>query len=325
MTAGSWERVRGCGVGRYRSRTVPPHGSSGTVSVRIPCDDLRETVVRDGGAERQTASEAFGEGVQTIVIESAVGTDHGSVNDTGYKTRSKIIRYSPYSIDDTGDSMSRREEPKPRTRIITATIHSDEGCVATLSYDGRRMTATKEDGTPLQIESISSDLFYHNDLGKRKHVFIDRTSEVPTLNMDEVLFGYDLVFAVDTNTNPHVSPNTSAGVMVQVLLSRVDGGIHYEFRPELQFKCDDTKGWKMEPLGWKASIEHIMKTHPEGKIALIVDSEQGRLDAFNKREEPITENFYLPPGFYLLYADSRKKDTIANRAMDCCDRMARLI
>ena len=57
--------------------------SFGTVFVRIPCDDPRETIVHGCGAERKTASEAFGKGVQTFVIESAVGTDHGF----GYVTR----------------------------------------------------------------------------------------------------------------------------------------------------------------------------------------------------------------------------------------------
>ena len=66
------------------------HGSSGTISVLIPCDDLRETVVRDGGAERQTASEAFGEGVKTLVIESAVGTDHGFGNVAWYKIKTHM-------------------------------------------------------------------------------------------------------------------------------------------------------------------------------------------------------------------------------------------
>ena len=60
--------------------------SFGTVFVRIPCDDSRETIVHGRGAERKTASEAFGKGVQTLVIESAVGMDHGFRNAVWYKT-----------------------------------------------------------------------------------------------------------------------------------------------------------------------------------------------------------------------------------------------
>ena len=44
--------------------------SFGTVFVQIPCYDPRETIVHGCGAKQKTASEAFGEGVQTPVIES---------------------------------------------------------------------------------------------------------------------------------------------------------------------------------------------------------------------------------------------------------------
>ena len=60
--------------------------SFGTVFVRIPCDDPRETIVHGCGAERKTASEAFGKEVQTLVIESAVGIDYGFGNAVWYKT-----------------------------------------------------------------------------------------------------------------------------------------------------------------------------------------------------------------------------------------------
>jgi hypothetical protein len=60
-----------------------------------------------------------------------------------------------------------------------------------------------------------------------------------------------------------------------------------------------------ERIGWWDTIRR-MTAHPvvRGSVALIVDSDLGRLTALNAREEPILDGFYLPEGFTLLYASA---------------------
>ena len=66
---------------------IHPRNLSGIITAYISDKASRKTVVRNDCIEGQTASEAFGEGTQALVIESAVGTDHGCESVNMYKIK----------------------------------------------------------------------------------------------------------------------------------------------------------------------------------------------------------------------------------------------
>ena len=58
-------------------------------------------------------------------------------------------------------------------------------------------------------------------------------------------------------------------------------------------------------------------------VAIVVDSELGALQQYNKREKPLVQDIYLPPGFTLVYASADSgMEFIANQLIRICDKCA---
>ncbi len=90
---------------------------------------------------------------------------------------------------------------------------------------------------------------------------------------------------------------------------------------------DNTKILKPEVHAWAVAINtvysQIQNKRRNKTVAIVVDSELGALQQYNKREKPLVQGFYLPSGFTLVYASA---DTgmafISNQLIRICDKCA---
>jgi hypothetical protein len=146
------------------------------------------------------------------------------------------------------------------------------------------------------------------------------------LDSNRELTRFDWVFAVDTNTEDIGSVHVSITVPtlirdIEIKPPRWDA----KLVPQDAFEFHDCTS-APEAVGWCHVIRRIegdSRFH-KSKIAVIVDSELGRLTSINARKEPIEGSFYLPPGFQLIYGtrDGGTQEHIANAAIADCDRDA---
>lgn len=61
------------------------------------------------------------------------------------------------------------------------------------------------------------------------------------------------------------------------------------------------------------------------KIALVVDSDLGNIDSYNKREKPIFNNFLLPEEFELIYATDKVSDNVFNAMIKRCHFLSNVL
>lgn len=71
------------------------------------------------------------------------------------------------------------------------------------------------------------------------------------------------------------------------------------------------------------AIQKIQSEEPENRrIAFVVDSDLGNLEAYCNRSKPLHKDFYLPPNFTLLYASADRSDEWPNQMIKRCDKLA---
>jgi len=180
-----------------------------------------------------------------------------------------------------------------------------------------------EDGPVTPIASLVETSY----VGKARTKVITRapTDEDPRLrNPSLILFDYDLICVVDTNTKSIDGVKCSV-VCLGLFTSKVEG-VRGTVSPvdstvfRLPDDCDSP-----ERRGWVAAIEYISETRnppPSTKVAIVVDSEMNSLRKINTLKEPVHGKTMLPAGFTLIFATADKKDTIQNRLIRQCDEEA---
>ena len=183
-----------------------------------------------------------------------------------------------------------------------------------------------EDGEVVAPENIGVGSAYAR-AEKQPKVLTRATAEPVNIQLDpnRALSRFDFVFAVDTNTKQIGTVKVS--VSASVLITHIEIG---ETRWDAKLVPQDPVEFHQatappERIGWWETIKRIT-SHREvsGPIALIVDSDLDKLDAFNCRHEPILDGQYLPDGIQLLYGcgDRGTQEFIANAAIADCDREA---
>lgn len=94
--------------------------------------------------------------------------------------------------------------------------------------------------------------------------------------------------------------------------------------PRLIFWCKS--GMNPERYGWKKFIETIVRAddfNPEFIYGIVVDSELGLLPKINAREEPVFEDYFLPPNVSLIYGSADTGDDyFYNQLIRSTDRVA---
>lgn len=145
-------------------------------------------------------------------------------------------------------------------------------------------------------------------------------------DVNRALLNYELILAVDTNTKRINEVDVSVAAIVQCFLERPAqiGRMTGSYSARLALEYENVTN--PELVGWRETIRLILAspTYRNGQtVALIVDSELGRLRDVNARRLPIIDDFYLPVGFTLVYASADTgKESIPNRLIAFCDREA---
>lgn len=157
-----------------------------------------------------------------------------------------------------------------------------------------------------------------------------RTNTVTNTTLTSVeqnIINFDWLMAIDTNTSVILEKKVHFGFAVEIV-SMTQQGLKF-INPEFRYAAHFTFSGdyeKPELMNWKQFIEFVIKDAgytPEKKIGIIVDSELGNIQAYNKREIPIIDNFFLPRNFQLLYASAdAQNDSVFNQAIAYCDKSA---
>lgn len=183
------------------------------------------------------------------------------------------------------------------------------------------------DGQVLNPISATVEQSYERKKGSK---ILNRVVTKPThlfANPNRVLEQFDTIYAVDTNTRVINSLSTSVTGIVGGENTKpiILGNTSIMFRP---IKCFEFRNvsCKAENLGWREVIKAIVSaaTYNERKrIALIVDSDLGMIDSYNRREVPIIDDFIIPKNFSLIYASTDSgNENIANKMLKLADWMS---
>ena len=146
-------------------------------------------------------------------------------------------------------------------------------------------------------------------------------------SVEQNIISYDWLMAIDTNTNVILGRKVHLGLAVEIVAMTQQGlkFVDPQFRYATHFTFSGDYE-KPELMNWKQLIEFVIEDAgytPEIKIGIIVDSELGNIQAYNKREMPIIGDFFLPANFQLMYASAdAQNDSVFNQAIAFCDKTA---
>ncbi|MET0069006.1 MAG: SEC-C domain-containing protein [Candidatus Thiodiazotropha sp.] len=148
------------------------------------------------------------------------------------------------------------------------------------------------------------------------------TSNYP-MRPDSILWNYDHIFSVDTNTITIDKNRISMTGVIHAYIDNTNSEPTLQYSPVTLFEFWDADV-KPELLGWFVIISSLIENkHFEGKkIALIVDSELGKLDKINSKQIPILNDFYLPSNFTLIFATADSSSNVACKLMKLSDKLS---
>ena len=145
------------------------------------------------------------------------------------------------------------------------------------------------------------------------------------ISANHQLFDYDHLIAIDTNTKKLGESSVSITAAFYLRPDKGDGTAVY---------CDSKvlaliEMWnvteKPENVGWWQILQALDK-NPEkltGNIGLIVDSDLGNHEAFNKRQKPILGDYFLPENVTINYgSDSGGAEHLSTKLIKYCHDLA---
>lgn len=151
-----------------------------------------------------------------------------------------------------------------------------------------------------------------------------------TINLKRKLDRFDNIIAIDTNTN--LCGSLKLSVSGSCLLFKlkdfgVDSYDWYFLPMQESFYCFEkpSESKKPENRNWKLLIERIAAmtiSKPNKRFGILVDSDLGNINEYNKRRIPIYEDYFLPEKFELIFASDKTKDNILNQAIYKCHQIA---
>lgn len=182
----------------------------------------------------------------------------------------------------------------------------------------------------LLTPSRSTLTTYYPRKGKKKvlHAYFQGAGH-PFLNIDRVLESYDRVYCMDTNTATNRNGETVAVTTALAAKSKRIGDIavHVESDHTIQVVAHAPPPGNPELHGIWLVLESLYKDHPElleGRIAIITDTELGKIKAWNERTEPFYAGHKLPDGVDIFYAtaDAGSEEFMPNLLIRTCDSLS---
>lgn len=195
-----------------------------------------------------------------------------------------------------------------------------------LSDGTLKMFSDNEEIKPKNTSLVKS---YKRDSGKDKILNQIKMKDAKfTVNQLELLKGFDIIFAVDTNTkdinNSKISVVSAQCCEIKSNDTQTGNFQFYSFGLCCIKNIPDNRA---EKFGIKIIINQIQsnpKYKSSMKVALISDHDLDKINKYNNNELPIFGDFYLPDNFTLLYASADKKNegSLLNILISNCDTEA---
>jgi hypothetical protein len=150
-----------------------------------------------------------------------------------------------------------------------------------------------------------------------------------TINQNAALTRYTSLLAIDTNKPEKKLKNTVfSGIVLSQILPLRNGEPSLQVSEEKVIEIHNLQlpSEQSERFGWSLIFKSKNKLFEKGLVAVIVDSHLDHIPFINRREEPILDDFYLPPHFELLYASSDPGDKyFVNILLKICDQNTRKV
>ncbi|NIA68445.1 hypothetical protein HBA54_07550 [Pelagibius litoralis] len=219
----------------------------------------------------------------------------------------------------------KRDTKKTRNEQILATTKGEVSEIA-LTVDPQ----TGEIRFENDMLNVYSEVNYDRPKGPKILSRIPQSSPDVSFDSSPALAkNFDFICAVDTNTRRIQGKKVSVvGIVIvqHVLIPEKEGFTRY-WQYHVPF-CLEYLEIKSSPenFGWLAALEHLKiknLVEPDIRIGMIVDSDLGNIDAYNKRTKPVDGPDYLPGNVQLIYAsgDTNKSD-IVNKVLSGADSAA---
>lgn len=148
-------------------------------------------------------------------------------------------------------------------------------------------------------------------------------------SIDRVFELYDRVYCVDTNTKVARNGSLIAVTTAITVTSKKigDSAIHISSDNTIELVVTDPPPGNPEVHGIWMMLVHTWKNHPQllqGKLAIITDTDLGKIKAWNERAEPFYDGHRLPDGVDIFYAsaDAGSEEFLPNQLMKTCDSLS---
>ena len=182
-------------------------------------------------------------------------------------------------------------------------------------------------GIPITPQNARIEMAYQRQKGPKILSQTALGTNELYVDVNRALEKYDLVYAVDTNTESFNDETISVCCVVLGTIDKEEiSAPAIRFSPVhfLEFRNMSTKP---ENLVWRTVVELIQKNPSYSSnlnIAFIVDSDLENISAYNEGKLPITADFYLPSNMKMIYASSDSgKENIPNRLISLADTESR--
>jgi len=178
-------------------------------------------------------------------------------------------------------------------------------------------------------ESVCIYKGYLRDSGKEK--IVSRTfasdGKVHFLEQNHILSNFDSLAAIDTN-NYYFHGRKLAISAPYYCLDLKRAPQEQTTAISLPFFIIENvlPGINPETIGWHLFIKHLIPILPlekSSKLALIVDSELGKLESINNRKSSYYGSHFLPPNMNLIYASADTGDSPTNKLIKECDKASK--
>lgn len=181
-----------------------------------------------------------------------------------------------------------------------------------------------------EIEKVYFERSYERSKGRKVVTRVPQSVVGASLSPEKKLFQrYNKIFSIDTNRDSDTADGVYSVAIIRldsVWCGSARGLIHHWKISVVCCLIYAEIHFKPENFGWIVSLLHLQETDQisdSDRVGLVVDSDLGNIDAFNKREKPVERGFFLPGNVELIYASSDTGRTnILNKLIATADSIS---
>ena len=216
-----------------------------------------------------------------------------------------------------------KNDKKPRTMQLNFNVFNDTKIDINGQYSVEVNGLSKSDKSNYVDIKTYIDRQSENKKNKLVNMYSSTNKNV-AINPIDLIFEFDAIFVVDTNTEIIDNKRRCIGVIRQVKYFEKENkiGLEKSFHIIYEISIDDMN---FEKYTWIKLIEIIQNSSTysnKKKIGIVVDSYANEILEYNNGKEILPQNV-LPQNFELMYAGSDKSgDGFLNWAIRQCDLAA---